>query len=529
LRQGRTWDERLSNLPKFTRFFDCIRSSLKKIGCNIRDRLPLDRHFRPDGKRDSTSVTQPRLQEVDGDKPRCSSASSIVSDVALVTNPHTEPPTIVLSPVSTLPELAAIPNQEQESLEHSAGGETPSAPDSAGLRTAGSRTSQVSGRSLSIMTLPSFLTNDPPQTYSSSIGAQIESPIRPNNYHHKQSSIFDQRLSGTESVPQISPAHSEDTGGKRSRPTPGSLQIITSALKRSSSAASSVRSCSPSSRRSSRRSLGRSNLSPGSEDEAVAQWKRLPPLHPVQVIHTTQPPQSRAASGIEEFSTERLFLHREIEPGSPIFLAAYIPLPPSPSTSASSVSSLTYAPPSPEGIPPINDFMTPYASYPPLPPFISPSPRKYPPLPPSVPPLPRQFSCPPTPNSTDRFVDAHTVHRADRAASLAISTPRSSPNEVGGAQPNLNTLTTVTNPIPVLPGKDSGFLPYGPNNDATTYRRNAPAYSRHSSVQELVLPSPSLFGPPPTMSPGGPRPLPLTPGQLSRSVTLCSRASSTGR
>ena len=467
-------------------------------------------------------MTQPRLQEIGGNKPRYFSTSSIVSSVALITIPHTEPPAAVSSLVSTSPELAPIPNEEQEPVERSASGEIhhpPSTFDSTGLSTAGLRISQASGL-LSIITLPSFIVNDRPRTYSSSAGVQIESPVRPNNYHRKRPSIFDQKLSGTESISPISPANSEDTGGKRSRPTSSSLQIITSVLKKSGSVTSSVRPYSPSSHRSSRRSLGRPNLSPGSDDEAAIQWKRLPPLPPAQCTRTTKPPQNRTVSGVEELSTERLPLYRENKPGPPILLTAYVPLPPSPSTLASSVSSLTYAPPSPEDIPPINGFTTPYALYPPLPP--------------SNPPSPRQFNYPPTVNPVDRSMDAHTVHRADRTVSLAISTLPRLPSEVGETQLNLNDPTTATTPISTLPRNNNGFLPYGPNEDATIYRRSASAYSQHSSVQELVLPSPSLLGvvrssPPPPMSPRGPRPLPPTPGQLSRSVTSYSQTSSTGQ
>ena len=500
----------MSNLPNFTRSFDYVPDSPEKSGCDVCDRSPLDLHFRQDGEGDPTSATQPRLQEIGSNKPRYFSANSIVSSVALITIPHTEPPVAVSFLVSTSPEPAAIPNGEQESMERPASGEIhhpPSAFDSTGLSTAGLRTSQASGL-LSIITLPSFIVNDRPRTYSSSVGVQIESPVRPNNYHHKRPSIFGQRLSGTESISPISPANSEDTGGKGSWPTSSSLQIATSVLKRSGSVTSSVRSCSPSSHRSSRRSLGRLNLSPGSDDEAAIQWKRLPPLPPAQCT------QSRTVSGVEEFSTERLPSHCENEPRPPILFAARVPLPPSPSTLASSVSSLTYTPPSPEDIPPINNFTTPYILYPPLPP--------------SIPPSPRQFSYPPTSNPTDGSMGAHTVHRAGRTVSL----PRL-PSEVGETQLNLNAPTATTTPISALPRNNNGFLPYGLNEDAAIYRRSASAYSQHSSVQELVLPSPSLLGvrssPPPPMSPRGPRPLPPTPGQLTRNVTLYSQTSSTGQ
>ena len=505
--QGQTWDRRLSNLPNLTTGpFDYVPSSLEKSGCNIRDLSPLDRHPHSDGEGDSALAIQPRLQEISGNKPRYIIADSIVSNIALITTPQTE------SLVSTSPGPATTSNQEQEPVERSAGGESypPSALDSASLSTVGPRTSQASGL-LSIITLPSFIVNDRPRPYSSSAGAQIESPIRPNNYHRKRYSIFGQRLSGTESIPPISPAISEDTGGKRSRPTSSSLQIITSVLKRSGSTASSVRSHSPSSRRSSRRSLGRLNLTPASDDEAAIQWKRLPPLPHAQGIRTTQPPESNTAGRVEEFSTERLPSFRENEFGSPIFLAAHIPLPPSPSTLASSVSSLSYAPPSPQEIPPINGFTTPYASL-------------YPPLPPSI---------PPTPNSTDKFVGSYTVRRADRTVSPATSTPRNLPSELGETQSNLDTPTTPTALISVSPKNNNDFLPYGLNDDSTVYRMSASAYSQHSSIREFVLPSPSLLGarlsPPPPMSPRGLRPLPPTPGKLSRSVTLYSQTSFTGQ
>lgn len=490
--------------------FDYIPGSPEKSAFSIRDSSPPDRHFRPDGEGDTTSVTQP------GDKPRYFTTSgSIVSDVVLITTPRTEPLAAACSLVPTSLEPAATPNQEQkEPAERSARGEShpPLAFDSARLSMAESRNSQASGL-LSIITLPSFIVNDQPRPYSSSARARTESPVQPNNYDHKRPSIFGQRLSGAESILPLSLANSENTGGKTSRPTSGSLRIITSVFRRSGSTASSVRSCSPSSRRSSRRSLGRPNLSPGSEDEAAIQWKRLPPLPLAQGICTAQSPQSRTGSGVEEFSTERLPSCRESDPKSPIFLASHIPLPPSPSTLASSVSSINYASPSFEDIPPTNGFITPYASYPPLPP--------------SIPPSPGQLSYPPTPNSANRFTDIHTVHRADRTVSLAMGTPRRSPREAGGTRLNLNTLSTGTTPIRVLPKNNDGLPPYGSNGHTIIYRRSASGYSRHYSLPELVLPSPLLLGvessPLSPMSPRGPRPLPPTPGQLNRSATLYSQ------
>ena len=489
--------------------FDYIPSSPEKSGLNIPDCSSPDRHFRPDGEGDTTSVTRP------GNKPRYFSTSdSIVSDVALITTSHTEPLAAAPSLVSTSLEPTATPNQEQEKpVERTAGAEShpPLASDSARLSTAESRISQASGL-LSIITLPSFIVSDRPRPYSSSARAQTESPVQPNNYDRKRPSILSQRLSGGELTLPLSPANSENTGGKMSRPAFNSLRIITSVFRRSGSTASSVRSCSPSSRCSSRRSLGRLNLSPGSEDEAAIQWKRLPPLPSAQGIRTTQSPQSGTGSGVEEFSTERLPSYRESDPRSPIFLATHIPLPPSPSTLASSVSSMTYGSPSLEEISPTNGFITPSTPYPPLPPSISPSPG--------------QFSYPPTPNSTDRFAGTHTVRRADRTVSLAIVSPRRLLSEVGGTRLNLNTLSTVTTPISVLPWNSNGLPPYCSNGHATIHRGNGSAYSRHYSLQELVLPSPSLLGiqssPLPPMSPRGPRPLPPTPGQLNRSAALYS-------
>jgi len=482
--------------------FDYIPGSPEKSGFNIRDCSPPDRHFHPDGEGDTTSVTQP------GNKPRhFSTSDSNVSDVVLITTPHTEPLAAASSLVSISLEPAATPNQKQkEPVKRSAGGESrpPLASNSARLSTAESRISQASGL-LSIITLPSFIVNDRPRPYSSSARARTESPVQPNNYDRKRPSILGQRLSGAELILPLSLANSENTGGKTSRPTSSSLRIITSVFRRSGSTASSVRSCSPSSRRSSRHSLGRPNLSPGSEDEAAIQWKRLPPLPFAQGIRTTQSPQSRTGSGIEEFSTERLPSYRESDPRSPVFLASHIPLPPSPSTSASSVSSITYASPSLEDIPPANGFITPYASYPPLPP--------------SIPPSPGQFSYPPTPKFTNRFTDTHTVHRADRTVSLPTGTLHRSPREAGRTRLNFNTLSTGTTPICVLPRNNDGLPPYGSKGHMTIHRRSASAYS----LPELVLPSPLSSvqsSPLPPMSPRGPRPLPPTPGQLNRSATL---------
>ena len=253
------------------------------------------------------------------------------------------------------------------------------------------------------------------------------------------------------------------------------------------------------------------DLSPGSEDEASIQWKRLPPLPFAQGIRTTQSPQSRTGSGVE-LSAERLPSYRESDPRSPVFLASNIPLPPSPSTLASSVSSIIYASPSLEDIPPANGFITPYASYPPPPP--------------SIPPSPGQFSYPPTPKFTNRFTDTHTVHRADRTVSLLIGTLRRSSREAGRTRLNLNTLSTGTTPICVLPRNNDGLPPYGSKGNTTIHRRSALGYSRHYSLPELVLPSPLLgveSSSPPPVSPRGPRPLLPTPGQLNKSATLYSQ------
>ena len=121
----------------------------------------------------------------------------------------------------------------------------------------------------------------------------------------------------------------------------------------------------------------------------------------------------------------------------------------------------------------------------------------------------------------------HTVHRADRTVSLAMGTLRRSPREAGRTRLNLNTLSTGTTPIRVLPRNNDGLPPYGSNGHTTIHRRSASGYSRHYSLPELVLPSPLLLGvesnPLPPMSPRGPRPLPPTPGQLNRSATLYSQ------
>ena len=460
-------------------------------------------------------TTRPRLQEVSDNKPRYFSANSIVSNVALIT---TQPAAAASSIVSTSPELAAQPDFGQEPVESFAEDETnpPSAFNPADFNRTRSRASQASGL-LSIITLPSFIANDRPRTYSSSAGVEMESPVRPHNHHRKRSSIFGQRLSGTGSVPPVSPVNDEVAGGKRSRPASGAIQVITSALRRNGSASSSVRSSSPSSRRSSRRSLSRPNLSLGAEDEAAIEWKRLPPLPTTQGNRPTPSSQSRRMSGVEDLSTELLSSRRENELNSPVFLPAHVPLPPSPSTLASSVSPLTYASPPSEEIPSTNSLTTPYPSYPHL---------SHP-----IPSAPGPLSYPPTPRSTNRSMEAHTVRVGDRTVSPAISALGRLPGDADRAHLNLNTQTAAT--LSASPGHNARLLPYGPDNDGTerSIRRDSPVslYSRYSDIQELVLlPPPSLAAsssPTPPSSPRGPRPLP-TPGQLGRSGTPHSQTSS---
>lgn len=468
-------------------------------------------------------TTRPRLQEVSDNKPRYFSANSIVSNVALIATTHTQPAAAASSIVSNSPEPAAEPDFGEEPIENFVEDETnpPSAFNPAGFNRVRSRASQASGL-LSIITLPSFIANDRPRTYSSSVGVEMESPVQPHNHHRKRSSIFGQRFSGTGSVPPVSPVNDRVAGGKRSRPASGAIQVITSALRRNVSASPSVRSFSPSSRRSSRRSLSRPNLSLGAEDEAAIEWKRLPPLPTTQGNRPTPSPQSRRMSGVEDLSTELLTSRRENELNPPVFLPAHVPLPPSPSTLASSVSSLTYAPPSSEEIPPTNGLTTPYPSYPHL---FHP-----------IPSAPGPLSYPPTPHSTDRSMGAHTVRVGDRTVSPAISALGRLSGDADRAHSNLNTQTAAT--LSASPGHNGGLLPYGPGDDGTerSIRRDGPAslYSRYSDIQELVLlPPPSLAAsssptPPSSPSPRGPRPLPA-PGQLGRSGTPHSQTSSTSQ
>ena len=457
-------------------------------------------------------MTQPRLQEIGGSKPRYFYANSIVSNVAQVTTPNTESPPTAPTVASTSSRQTEQPDQEPAERSEDGEHHPPSSFGAALFNTARSRASHASGF-LSIITLPSFIATDRPRTYSSS-GAKMESPVHPQTHHRKRSSLFGKRVSATDAVPPISPGNDEDTRGKRSRPT-SALQIFTSALKRSGSN-SSLRSSSPSSRRSSRRSLGRRNPSLGIEEEAVIQWKKLPPIPP-----PVQNRQSQRESQVEDLSKEPLPSYSEREPKPQLFLAPLVPLPPSPSTLASSVSSLTYAPPSPEEIPPINGFTTPYASYPPLPPSI-----------PSTP-TPFSHSPTPTPRSTDRFVDTPTDRTLARSVSPGKSALRGLFTEVGLTQSDEDSPATVV--PPPFPGSSDDSLSRGSSDggtDISTHRRSGSSeYSQISTVQELVMPPmpvltyPSSLSPP--MSPRGPRPRPLP--SLSRSGTLYSQTSSNGQ
>ena len=402
LRQGRDWDERFSAAPTFTnKSFDAIPGSPKKSAVDIFDRSPLDLHFSPNSQRGSMLAPKPQLQEMGGKKPRYFSANSIVSDVALLTTPPVNPTPTSLTLVAT--PLEPVVQLDQDPTGSAVEGENhpPAAFNTALFNSTTSRYSNGSGL-LSIITLPSFITNDRPRTQSSSTAAKMESPVQPQSHYRKQSSNLSQRFSATESCPPASPVSEGDTVGKRSRPSSTMLQIITSALKRSSSStSSSMRSVSPSSRRSSRRSLGRRNPSLGADDEAVIQWRKLPPIPTVQGSPAMQNSPSPGAGEVKGAPSERLPSYAEKDPKPHFFLPAQIPLPPSPLTAASSVSSLAYAPPSPQEISPINCFTTSYLSHFPLPPSVPSTPRSfvYPPLPPSIPSTPRQFSFPPLPPS----------------------------------------------------------------------------------------------------------------------------------
>ena len=499
--------------------------------------------------------------------PRYFSPPSIVSNVALITTPPVDPAPTLSTLVSTSP--FPTTNHDPEAAEDEP--HPPSAYNPTHTNKARSRASTGSGL-LSIITLPSFITNDRPRPYSSSAAVQLESPVQPQSHHRKRSSIFSQRFSATNSSTPISPVSDGDVSGKGSRPTSTALQIITSALKWNSSS-SSLRSSSPSSRRSSRRSLGRKNLSAGADDEATIQWRKLPPIPIVQGTSAMQNRDSQRTSGT---SAERLPSYIEKEPMPPFSLAAQIPLPPSPSTLASSISSLSYALPSPQAVPPINGFTTPYVSslYPPLPPSAPSTPRSfvfpplplstpstpgngnfgYPPLPPSIPSTPGRLSYPPlplstpstpgqfgypplppsvpsTPSSTDKFLDVHTSTATDP---LEVNVSKRLPDEVCRTESELKTPTAAT--VLAFPGNNDG-----PTNDGTVrsiYRRSESSvsvYSQFSGIQEVALPPRPLWAfpssPPPPMSPRGPRPRPLPTGpvQLSRSGTLRSQTSSTSQ
>ena len=411
----------------------------------------------------------------------------------------------------------------------------------------------------------------------------MESPIRP--HQRKRSSLFGHRLSGTDFVPPVSPVNDEDTSSSNgSRPVSGALRIITSMLKRRGSASStSLRSSATSSRHSSRHFPRRTNLSLGAEDEAVIEWKRLPPLPSAHGTSATQTPQSRRATGAGDFPTGRLPSYHEKEPNPPGFFAPYIPLPPSPSILASPVSSLAYAPPSPTEIPPINGFTTPYTSYPPLPlsipstpgsfcypplppsipstprsfdhpplpPSIPPTPRsfsypplppsipstpeafEYPPLPPSVPPTPRPFSYPNAPHPADEFADARSIHTTDPTVFLVANALHRLPSDAGRPHSSLNIPTATA--LSAFTGNNDDFLPHYPNNSGVgnpIYRGSTVSvFSHHSIIQDPPLPPLLLTfpsSPSRPMSPRGPRPLPVS-GHLSRSGTLRSQASSIGQ
>ena len=409
----------------------------------------------------------------------------------------------------------------------------------------------------------------------------MESPIRP--HQRKRSSLFGHRLSGTDCVPPVSPVNDEDTSSNGSRPVSGALRIITSMLKRRGSASSSsLRSSTTSSRHSSRHFSRRANLSLGAEDEAVTEWKRLPPLPSAHGSSATQTPQSRRATGVGDFPAGPLPSHHEREPKPPFFFAPFIPLPPSPSVLASPVSSLAYAPPSPTDIPPTNGFATSYTLYPPLPPSIPSTPGSfcYPPLPPSIPPSPisfdypplppsipstpgscsypplppslpstpealeyplppsipsspRPFSYPHTPHSTDGPMDSRSIHTANPKAFLTTDTLPRPLSDDYRPYSSLGTLTTTA--LPVSSGNNDGSLPHGLNDDEAgqpIYRGSSVSvFSHHSAVQELALSQPLLTfpsSPSRPMSPKGPRPLPF-PGHLSRSGTLYSQAGSIGQ
>ena len=451
-------------------------------------------------------MNQPRLQDIAGFRPQYFSADSIVSNVALITAPHKDS-TPAVGATSTIgsTSLDQAAKSDSEIVECPVEDESlpPSAFNNTNSNMARSRVSQASGLS-SIITLPSFIASDRPQRYSSSVGAQTESPVR--LHHRKRSSLYEQRF-GIDAVNPIFPGNEEGMGGGWAQPTPGPSQTIPSQSKRKGTAPPPVTSPSPP--RPPRRFPGRLNLLLGARDEAITEWRRLPPLPPAQ------PPQSPRATRVEDLPAERLPSYYEEEPKPPAFLARHVPLPPSPSTLASPGSSLSYATSSPTEVPP----------------YVT-----YPPLPHSTPSTPRSFSHPPPPHSTDEFVDAHSTLPADPTGSLAINTRRRLSGDVGRTRSNFSSPTTAIRSA--IPGSNNGSLlyssPIGDGAGRSVHRRSSisSAFSQGSVVHELVLPSlpPSIFpsSPPPPLNPRGPRPLP-TSGQLKRSGTFHSQASSTNR
>ena len=568
--RGRVSDKRLSSAPTFiTKSYDVTPGSPEKNEGTTLDRSPLDRLLPLDCQGGPTLPPKPQLQEISRKNPRYFSTESFSSDVVVLTAPPVDPTPTSSTAVSNPFEPA--PQSDQEFTEPSSEGEShpPAFFNATLFSTEKSRHSNGSGL-LSIITLPSFITNDRPRTHSSSTAVKLESPVRPHSPYRKQSSNLSQRFSGTDSGTTASPVSDGDASSKRNRPTSTTLQILTSTLKRNSSTSSFLRSPSPSSRRSSRRSLGRRNPSLGAEDEAVIQWRKLPPIPLVQGTPPLQNSPNQRAGEVKDSPIERLPSYTSRDSRPRFFLASQIPLPPSPSTLNSSVSSLAYAPPpSPQEISPINDFTALYLShfplppsvpstpgsfvFPPLPPSIPSTPRQfnfpplppsipstpgtfcYPSLPPSIPSTPGQFSYPPlppsvplTPSSTDKFPGVHMGHATDRLVSLAIGSLRRLSREVCRPQSDFDALSTAT--VSAFPGKINGHN--GDGNEFSIYQRESSVYSETSGAQGLVLsPKPSFSSPsspPPTMSPRGPRPrpLPMTPTQLNRSRTWHPKTSS---
>ena len=444
-------------------------------------------------------MNQPRLHDIGGFRPQYFNTDSIVSDVALITAPHADAAAATSTIGSTSFDLAA--KSEPEIVEYPPEGEThpPPAFNNSNFNRSRSRISQASILS-SIITLPSFIGHDRPQPYSSSVGMQTESPVR--LHHRKQSSLFEHRY-GIDAVTPIPPVSEEGVDDFGGQPTPGASLTVPSQSRRKGAAPPPVTFPSPPSRPQ-RRFPGRLNIALGAGDEAITEWRRLPPLPP------TRPPRSFGAT--EEDYPERLPSYYEEEPKPPPFSAWNIPLPPSPSTLASMESTLSYATHSPAEIPP-------YSSYPPLPP--------------AIPSTHGSFSYPPTPHSADRFLDSYSTHTADQSVSLAINTLRRLSGDAGWSPPNMNTPTTAA--LSAFPGSADSSLPYyspfgdGPGRPAHR-RSTVSAFSQNSAIQEVALPSPpsSIFpsSPPPPISPRGPRPR-LVSGQLKRSGTSHTQASST--